>query len=429
MSVREGGDPGRPVSGPSRSSRFGHRPSLGLLPALFRGRLPFLLPVIALVGIAGCTALGSEEEALLRGDEAFARGDDQQALAEYRLAVRQGADDPETLLRAAHAFASSGRVAEAREHYLRAVELDPDLTNQAVSSLVQAARDANSAGNPIRAAAALELAMEIKPGVTVEELSLPLARHFGRTGQHAEALPFYQKALAALDGEPDPDLVYEMALSYEQIDDCERAILHFDEIRDGLPEARQDQLDWHVGSCAYRLARELRRGHYVDWADEEDEDEGLLAGADEDGEEIADLPAGELPEGEVDPEELDTPETDPVDPTDVEPLDVDPEESAWEQTFIDLPGEDEDEREARIEDAVEYLLRVVELGEPRNLLAQAYFELGELYVELGECSRAVNAFQDLQSPDLTASGGLVQRAQDWVDEIRFGDGCPPPSDG
>ena len=37
-----------------------------------------------------------------RGDEAFAQGNYEEALAEYRLAVRQGADGPEITARVAH---------------------------------------------------------------------------------------------------------------------------------------------------------------------------------------------------------------------------------------------------------------------------------------------------------------------------------------
>ncbi len=294
--------------------------------------------VLVLILSWGCTALGSDEGALLRGDEAFARGDVQEALAEYRLAVRQGAEDAPTLLRAAHAYALVGRLDEARDHYRQALALDPGLVDQAVSSLVHSARDANGRGDQIGAASALEFVLEIRPGVSVGDLALPLARHFGRTGQYAEALPYYHKALADAGAETDPELVFELAMAYEELGDCERAILYFEEVRDEVVVSRRDRVDWHVGSCSYRLGREARQNDEVD-------------------------------------------------------------------------------------DAIRYLDTLISLGEPRNLLAQAHFEQGEVYAKVGECDRAVQAFEAVQRSELTAPPFLVQRAQERVDEIRFGQGC------
>ena len=72
------------------------------------------LVLVVLVG--GCAGQAAESEALRRGDEAWARGDAEEALAEYRLALR-ASDDAETLLRVAHAYAELDAVS-----YLASVE-------------------------------------------------------------------------------------------------------------------------------------------------------------------------------------------------------------------------------------------------------------------------------------------------------------------
>ena len=99
-----------------------------------RGTLHFLL-----LPLAACSAAGPEEEALRRGDEAFARGDLEEALAEYRLSLAQGAADVDTFLRVAHAYAESGRIDEAREYYLEAVEGDPATADLGASDLLRVA--------------------------------------------------------------------------------------------------------------------------------------------------------------------------------------------------------------------------------------------------------------------------------------------------
>jgi len=60
----------------------------------------------------------------------------------------------------------------------------------------------------------------------------------------------------------------------------------------------------------------------------------------------------------------------------------------------------------------------IELGEPRNRLSQAWFEIGEILASRGECSAAVSAFDQVSRQDLPG-GFLVDRAQVRVDEIRF----------
>ena len=298
-------------------------------------RVVFLLPPF-LLSVVACTAAGSEGEALRRGDEAFARGDLTEALAEYRLSLVQGGDDVDTLLRVAHAYAQSGRVDEARQYYRQAVEVEPDLADLAASDLLRVARAAITRQDGIAAAAAVESAMDLKPGVSLTGISLPLARHFARNGRYGQALPFFQKALR--ETETDTEVVFEMALAHEELGDCRRALVFFEQIREDVTPAQQSEVDWNIGNCSADLAEEARA--------EEDLDEALRL---------------------------------------------------YQST--------------------------IELGEPRNRLARAWFEIGEILVARGECSAAVAAFDQVPRQDLPG-GFMVDRARARVDEIRFrrGDG-------
>lgn len=300
--------------------------------------LNFVFGVTAVLSFAACTAAGSEGEALRRGDEAFARGDLTEALAEYRLALAQGGDDVDALLRAAHVYAQSGRVDEAREYYGRAVELDPDLADLAAADLLRVARLAIGRQDGIAAAAAVEAAMDLKPGVSLTGISLPLARHLARNGRYGQALPFFQKALRETDS--DANVVFEMALAHEELGDCRRALIFFEQIRNKVTPAQRSEVDWNIGNCSGDLAEEARA--------EDDLDEAL-----------------------------------------------------------------------RLYQAT------IELGEPRNRLAQAWFEIGEILVLRGECSAAVTAFDQVPRQDLPG-GFMVERARTRLDEIRFRRGGEGP---
>lgn len=291
---------------------------------------PFL-SVLVFFAASGCTAAGSEGEAVRRGDEAFARGDLPEALAEYRLSLAQGGDDVGAFLRAAHAYAQSGRVDEARLYYQQAVEIEPELSDLAASDLLRVARAAIARQDGIAAAAAVEAAMELRPGVSLTGISLPLARHFAGNGRYGQALPFFQKALR--ETESDPDVVFEMALTHEELGDCRRALVFFEQIREEVTPAQRSEVDWNIGNCSVDLAEE-----------------------------------------------------------------------------------------AKIEEDLDEVLRLyqttIELGEPRNRLSQAWFEIGEILASRGECSAAVSAFDQVSRQDLPG-GFLVDRSQARADEIRF----------
>ena len=296
-------------------------------------RLPSLLLFAALVLLtAACTAIGSDEEALQRGDEAFARGDFSEALAEYRLVMRQGRDDVDIMVRTAHAFAQVGRIDDAKELYREAVRRDATVADIAASDLLRVARRATEGRrDAILAAAAVQAAVEIQPGVNLAGLSRPLAEHFARNGQYGQALPYFQRALGEVGH--DPNLILDLARVHEELGDCELSLALLDQVSGEVPVARRSEVDWRMGHCSFELATDL------------------LA-------------------------------------------------------------------ERRLDEALELFEVTVSIGEPRNRLAQAWLEMGELRVQRGECQEALDAFRRAQRDELAGSV-LSQRAAERVDDIRF----------
>jgi tetratricopeptide (TPR) repeat protein len=294
--------------------------------------VPYLLTLLA-----ACSG-GSEENALRRGDEAFAQGIFEEALAEYRLAVRQGADAPEVTARVAHTYALMGRVDDAGAYYKDAVAREPELADQAVSDLMRLAATAHTTGDRYAMATAVEMALELRSGIGVGGMGLSLARHYFTNGEYGRALPFYQLALAGAT-DSVPEIVFEVGRAYSEIGDCEHALLFFERFREMRRPWQRGEVDWYIGTCAFTMARELR---------------GRTLG----------------------PEQL--------------------------------------------ERALDLIDRTVEVGEPRNIQAQAWFEKGEILAELGQCQEAMEAYAQVRYAD--QAGSLVERAQSRFDEIRFGTG-------
>lgn len=315
------------------------------------GRMVVLAWIALAVASLGCSPRGTDVSAVRRGDEAFAQGNFEEALAEYRLAIRQGADDPAVTARVAHTYTLMGRVDDAGAYYVDAAARDPDLTDQAVADLMRLARIAQDSEDRFAMATAVETALRLRPGVGVGDMSLPLARHYYQNGQYGRALPFYQKAMAEAS-DSLPEVVFEVGVAHDEIGDCEHALIYFERFRSMVRPWEQGEVDWYIGTCAFNIARELR-------------DRSRSA-----------------------------------DPT-----------TAAEE----------------LDEALRLINRTVEVGEPRNIQAQAWFEKGEILAEMGECAAAMEAYAQVRYAD--QAGSLIDRAQDRFDQIRFGRGLEHLRDG
>jgi len=292
---------------------------------------------------AACSPLATDVDAVRRGDESFARGNYDEALAEYRLAIRQGVDDPAVAARVAHTYTLLGRVDDAGDYYLDAAARDSSLADQAVSDLMWLARGRQEADDRFSMARAVETALQIRPGIGVGNMSLPLARHYFASGEYGRALPFYQKAMVSASEEAGPEIVFEIGVAYDEIGDCRNALTYFEQFRSAVRPWERGEVDWYIGTCAFNLARRLRES---------------VSG-------------------------------------------VDPTQAA-----------------GQIEQALQLVERTIFVTEPHNIQAAAWFEKGEILVDLRRCDEAMDAYSQVRFAD--QAGALIERAQDRFDEIRFG---------
>jgi tetratricopeptide (TPR) repeat protein len=74
----------------------------------------------------------------------------------------------------------------------------------------------------------------------------------------------------------------------------------------------------------------------------------------------------------------------------------------------------------RLEDALEYVDTVLELGVPRNQQDDAWFERGEIMLALDRRIDAFFAFNRVLELNPAGSGQLVERARQRINELRFG---------
>jgi tetratricopeptide (TPR) repeat protein len=213
------------------------------------------LAVIAAFLAAACE---SGENALLRGDRFWADSNYTAALAEYRLAARQN-DDPAVRARVAHAYLATGQFERGHREYETLVKDQPAYADQAIFDFLWLARTSMARGDRFGTARAAEAALALRPGLELQEIALPLARHYASVGDVDRALEFYNRAIGRTAG--GTALLFELASLIEQNGKCVDALPYFRSFiqqsasRDSATEAR-----WRMGTCGLERGRQVMAG-------------------------------------------------------------------------------------------------------------------------------------------------------------------------
>lgn len=71
-------------------------------------------------------------------------------------------------------------------------------------------------------------------------------------------------------------------------------------------------------------------------------------------------------------------------------------------------------------EALRQLDLIIDLGVPQNVLDQAWFERGEVLLTLDRRNEALQSYLQVLELNRGRSGQLVDRAQQRIDQIRFG---------
>ncbi len=61
-----------------------------------------------------------------------------------------------------------------------------------------------------------------------------------------------------MEGETIPAVVFEAASAYDEVGDCRRALLYYEQYRALISRYRRSEVDWKIGSCSLRLGQQLR---------------------------------------------------------------------------------------------------------------------------------------------------------------------------
>ncbi len=215
---------------------------------------PYGTILLALL-IGGCSDAASE--AVERGDTLLGEGKPEAAIAEYKLALRRRPDDAAVIMRLGHAYAVSGEIDGALQHYVPLLELDSAYRYQIAADLVDAARAARDRGSRANMVRALTPLLEQGAGWVPPDLRLDQARYHWEQGDYDRALPLYLSVLGEPAESPLPTTVwFETARAFEEIGGCREALTYFSGYLERTTGAEADlaSAQWHYGRCLYDVA-------------------------------------------------------------------------------------------------------------------------------------------------------------------------------
>ena len=211
------------------------------------------LAVLVLAGWAPA-ACGGPGGPLERGDRLMAAGSVDEAIAEYKLALRTDGEEPEVLLRLGSAYGGRGEVEASLQYLRRALEQDSSYRDVVAIELTRAARAALEDGSPDNMARALEMVQPMGLGYLPTDLKLELADYYADLSNYGRALPLYLSAVGSDDVQAGTWLA--TAVAFQEVGGCREALDYFERYLDS-PRADRgagSAARWQYGQCLYEVA-------------------------------------------------------------------------------------------------------------------------------------------------------------------------------
>lgn len=196
-----------------------------------------------------------------RGDRLLGEKRWDAAIAEYRLALRQGGESSGVLLKLGDAYARSGDVDESVTLFQALVDRDSTYRYEVAAELSRVARRALARGQRESMRRALRPLAAWDLGLVPGDLRLELARQEAADGDYARALPLYLSILT--DSTSFETVVdYEIGRAYEELGGCVEAASYFARFLAAVGRRSEDASGarWHLGNCLFLAAEGDRAG-------------------------------------------------------------------------------------------------------------------------------------------------------------------------
>jgi tetratricopeptide (TPR) repeat protein len=226
-----------------------------------------IITLIQLSLIAGCTGISADSEE--RGDRYFRDGQYDDSLAEYLMARKTKGLTTRLLRKIGKVYVMKGDFLQAKSYYDRffnATDAEPD--PGVLLDYFQIAVKRGEAGDVSTMVQALEEILQIDPSYSLGRYFFDLGEFYFQQSNFSKAIPYFLRGLP-LEVEVENKEVYlfNLALSYEKLEDYFDAYLYFDQFIVLYPDnPMSEQAVWHRGNCCFPLARQAHEEKDLDHA-------------------------------------------------------------------------------------------------------------------------------------------------------------------
>jgi tetratricopeptide (TPR) repeat protein len=225
--------------------------------------------VVATAGLLlGATCSDRPEDHLSKGNRFLADGKTDDAVAEFRVALRDSdTPRPELLWKLGLLSLDAKNLTEGRAQFARLVERDPKSRTRVADAYLLFATRWFKAGDPFSAIQAIEAARATDPDRNLGPYDYEVGDYYFELPDYERAVESYLLALALAPG-LDPEAPYRLGLAQERLGRWPEAVKHFREYAAAHPEGGARDLRYHLGESAFRSAEAAFLGHrYGDAAD------------------------------------------------------------------------------------------------------------------------------------------------------------------
>lgn len=205
----------------------------------------------ASVGLGGCTRFSPDHE--VRGDQYLLAGRLDDALAEYRVALRQDPENPELLVKLIEGYFRRDEV--AWPYVSRLVALGPERAGPVLEALLDRARRKRERGAKSEALETVRRLAQIVPGFDLGELALDLAESLKESGDQRDAVRYYLMGMTdGSSGWPREWAALQLGEVYEGLEEPFRALRFYRLAMQGGTREMRSTARWGAGRVAYQLA-------------------------------------------------------------------------------------------------------------------------------------------------------------------------------
>ncbi len=187
-----------------------------------------LFATLAAAAAVACVRTAADHEEL--GDRAYAAGDHQDALAEYRLALRPDPTRAPLLAKAAAAALHTAEFAFATAAYDALAAADATRRDEAADGLERVVRAALAVNERMAGEAALTALRTLAPDRPMGQYARAVALDAVEQGRNREARALLPAAIAAASGRTADSLLFLYGTVAARLGDCDAAVPAFEAV-------------------------------------------------------------------------------------------------------------------------------------------------------------------------------------------------------